>query len=65
MPREVGFDEWDEPGRSELYSFYNVMCVDWVDGVRDRKALGSVVERVWDQVANQGADVVWDELHKV
>jgi hypothetical protein len=46
-----GFDEWlyDERPRSyEKYEFYNVMSVEWKDGIASRKGLGRVYRSAWE-----------------
>ncbi|KAK0743958.1 heterokaryon incompatibility protein-domain-containing protein [Schizothecium vesticola] len=58
---EVSFDEWDRPGcprtRGGVYEFYNVMWIEWVGAVAQRKAVGRVERRAWQRLAGEEVDV--------
>ena len=44
-------DEWEMPERpcdSESYRFYNVMCIEWENGIAYRKAVGTVYKDMWE-----------------
>ena len=50
------FDEWDQPQcpiRDGDYEFYNVLWIEWVDGIAYRKALGRVEKTAWDAAATK------------
>lgn len=52
--------EWNDAGRpkqGDLYEFYNVLWIEWKDGVAYRKALGRVLKDVWDQEATETVEV--------
>ncbi|KAE9972973.1 hypothetical protein Vi05172_g5053 [Venturia inaequalis] len=54
------FDEWfwpECPRYSGLYRFYNVMCIEWKEGIAYRKAVGRVVDHVWERIATEEIDV--------
>ena len=54
------FDEWHHhqcPRRKGLYEFYNVLWVEWVDGVAYRKCLGRVEKSVWEEIAKDDIDL--------
>lgn len=49
---ECEFDEWtleERPKPTAKYEFYNVMCVEWHDGIASRKGLGRVFKDAWEQ----------------
>jgi hypothetical protein len=33
----------------ELYDYYNVLWVEWIDGIAYRKGLGRVFKDIWDR----------------
>jgi Heterokaryon incompatibility protein (HET) len=44
-------DEWrhkERPRESEKYEFYNVLWVEWQDGIAYRKACGRVIKSAWE-----------------
>ncbi len=44
-------DEWEMPERprdSEFYRFYNVMCIEWENGIAYRRAVGTVYKDMWE-----------------
>ncbi|KAK3319540.1 heterokaryon incompatibility protein-domain-containing protein [Cercophora scortea] len=54
------FDEWSLPGwvrKDGLYEFYNVMWVEWRDGVAFRLAVGRVEKQSWEETAVEEMDV--------
>lgn len=60
ITERVSFDEWywpECPRYSGLYKFYNVMCIEWKDGIAYRKAVGRVVDHVWERIATEEIDV--------
>ncbi|PMD40949.1 HET-domain-containing protein [Hyaloscypha variabilis F] len=55
-------DEWFMPERPEAskgekYEFYNVLWVEWKDGIAYRKALGRVMKSAWE-----AQDLEWIDL---
>ncbi len=58
--RECGFDEWfleERPKSAAKYEFYNVMCMEWYDGVASRKGLGCVFKDAWEQQKLEWVDL--------
>lgn len=56
VTEDVSFNEWycpQCPTHSGLYKFYNVMCIEWQDGIAYRKAVGRVIDHVWERVATE------------
>ncbi|KAF2030344.1 HET-domain-containing protein [Setomelanomma holmii] len=56
VTERVSFDEWDEPEcprHSGLYKFYNVMWVRWENGIAYRRAVGRVVDHIWEKIATE------------
>jgi hypothetical protein len=41
-----------------LKEFYNVLWIEWVDGIAYRKALGKVAKNVWDSHPEEWIDVI-------
>jgi len=53
--------EWDVEERdrdTELYQFYNVLWVEWVDVVAYRKGVGRVMKEVWEGEEREEIDFV-------
>jgi hypothetical protein len=46
-----------DPWTAESYEFYNVLWIEWEDGIAYRKALGKVKKDVWDVQAEDWIDV--------
>jgi hypothetical protein len=44
--------------RAEVRGFYNVLWIEWVDGIVYRKALGQVAKQVWDSHPEEWIDVI-------
>lgn len=40
-----------------VYRFYNVMCIEWKDDVAYHKAVGRLVDHVWDRIATEEIEV--------
>ncbi len=56
-----GLDEWEIPERprdSEYYRFYNVMCIEWENGIAYRKAVGTVYKDMWESQTLEKITVV-------
>jgi hypothetical protein len=56
----VDFEELeiDEKLKSEgIYNFYNVMCIEWDNGIAYRKAIGRVPKTTWEQQELEWIDV--------
>ncbi|KAK3690500.1 heterokaryon incompatibility protein-domain-containing protein [Podospora appendiculata] len=56
---ELSSGSWSLPGwtkKGGLYEFYNVMWVEWRDGVASRLAVGRVDKRVWEETAVEEID---------
>ena len=43
---------------TELYQFYNVLWVEWVDVVAYRKGVGRVMKEVWEGEEREEIDFV-------
>jgi hypothetical protein len=57
-----GIQEWDTRERlrgpdDEIHEFYNVLWVEWKDGIAYRKALGRVIKSAWE-----AQDLEWIDL---
>lgn len=49
---------WPECSRYDgVYQFYNVMCIEWKDGIAYRKAVGRVVDHVSERIATEMIEV--------
>jgi hypothetical protein len=46
------------PERSGKYEFYNVLLVEWEDGVAYRKALGRIMKEVWEHQDIEMIDLI-------
>lgn len=60
-PEKVCFDEWDRahcPRHYGTYEFYNVLWIEWTNGVAFRKALGRVEKSVWEAESKDEIDLV-------
>lgn len=58
---EESFDEWNSPEcprHTGVYEFYNVLWVEWEEGVAYRKALGRVEKSVWERKEKEEIDLV-------
>ena len=54
-------DEWEMPERprdGEFYRFYNVMYIEWENGIAHRRAVGTVYKEMWERQALEDIDVV-------
>ena len=51
------WEEWGDTGR-RLYEFYNVMYIEWEDGVAYRVAVGRVEKAKWESISKEEIDVV-------
>ena len=43
--------EWEE---TTLLNFYNVLLVEWKDGIASRSGVGVVFEKAWEEQAEEG-----------
>ena len=50
-------DHPERPRETAKYEFYNVLCVEWEDGVAYRKGVGRVHKEAWER-----QDVEWIDL---
>jgi hypothetical protein len=48
----------ERPKDSERYEYYNVLWIEWDDGVAYRKAVGRVEKRVWESLSLESIDLV-------
>ena len=58
---EFQIDEWrhkERPRDSEKYEFYNVLWVEWQDGIAYRKACGRVMKSAWECQELEWVDLV-------
>jgi hypothetical protein len=58
--REWWLTEWSCPERpksGDLYEFYNVMWVEWHNGIAYRKAIGRVWKEAWERQDLEWLDV--------
>ncbi|KAF2648905.1 HET-domain-containing protein [Lophiostoma macrostomum CBS 122681] len=44
--------------RTSFYEWYNVLWIEWIDGIAYRKACGRVIKQVWDAQGFEAIDVV-------
>jgi hypothetical protein len=54
-------EEWQDryrPRSEEFYEVYNVLWVEWNDGIARWKALGRVIKTLWDEEARETIEVV-------
>jgi hypothetical protein len=42
----------------DMYRFYNVLWIEWADGVASRKAVGQITKAVWEAADREPIDVV-------
>ncbi|CAF9938868.1 hypothetical protein IMSHALPRED_001121 [Imshaugia aleurites] len=57
---EPGLDEWlleERPTTEGLYEFYNVMWIEWENGIAYRRALGRILRDVWE-----GQNLEWVDV---
>lgn len=57
---EPGLDEWlleERPATKGLYEFYNVMWIEWENGIAYRRALGRILRDVWEGQKLEWVDV--------
>ena len=57
---EPGLDEWlleERPVTKGLYEFYNVMWIEWKNGIAYRIALGRILREVWE-----GQNLEWVDV---
>jgi hypothetical protein len=51
---DLGLTEWDleeRPKSTKKYEFYNVLWIEWIDGIAYRKGIGRVMQGVWESQA--------------
>lgn len=51
-------DAFSELENEEIYKFYNVLWIEWEDGIAYRKALGRVFKEAWDRQDLEETDIV-------
>lgn len=58
-PEEL-FQQWELAQRQKerVYTFYNVMWIERIDGVAARRALGRVLQRAWDSLKADTIEIV-------
>jgi hypothetical protein len=52
--------EWrteEQPRSQERYEFYHALCVEWQDGIAERRGLARVPQNIWDTIAETGVEV--------
>ena len=57
---EPGLDEWlleERPATKGLYEFYNVMWIEWENGIAYRRAVGRILRDVWE-----GQNLEWVDV---
>ena len=57
---EPGLDEWlleERPTTTALYEFYNVMWIEWENGIAYRRALGRILRDVWESQKLEWVDI--------
>jgi hypothetical protein len=52
------FDAFPELKGKELYEFYNVLWIEWEDGIAYRKTLGRVMKEAWERQDLEEADIL-------
>lgn len=56
-PTNIVGDFVDDDDDYEVYEFYNVLWVEWLNGVASRKALGRVSKDAWERNRPQVASI--------
>jgi hypothetical protein len=51
-------DAFPELKDKELYEYYNVLWIEWEDGIAYRKALGRVMKEAWERQGLEEADIL-------
>jgi hypothetical protein len=55
------FSEWEHfnsrPEVGELYEFYNVLWIEWEDGIAYREGLGRILKLMWEKHSSEVIDV--------
>lgn len=50
-------DHWHSP-RIYVYEFYNVLWIEWIDGIAYRRALGRVFKKAWESHPLEEVNVI-------
>lgn len=58
MWRAKGGERWKEPLGGEMPQSYNVLWVEWIDGVAYRKGIGEVRKGVWESQERQQVELI-------
>ena len=58
-PRTFRASQGDRAGMSDLYlfEFYNVLWIEWKEGIAYRKGLGRVIKEAWERQATEWIDL--------
>lgn len=54
------FDHWPRtecPKTGGIYGFFNIMAIEWEDGVAYRQAIGRVVKSAWQRLATEETEL--------
>lgn len=60
LVEQRSFDEWTRGAWScgeDIYEFYNVLWVDWIQGIAYRKACGRVKRNIWEELTGGKVEV--------
>ena len=49
---------YERPSDSEFYTFYNVMHIEWENGIAYRRGVGTVYKAMWESQALEEIDVI-------
>lgn len=56
----TSLDEWrleERPKSSENYEYFNVLWIEWENGIAYRKALGRIAMEIWERQALESVEV--------
>jgi hypothetical protein len=45
-------------GASDIYEYYNVLWIEWQDGIAYRKAIGRIEKDIWEREATEWIDLI-------
>lgn len=49
---------WEQPFGGEMAQFYNVLWIEWVDGVAYRKGVGEVKRHLWERQTREPIELI-------
>jgi hypothetical protein len=51
-------ERWKEPRGQEKSQFYNVLWIEWIDGIAYRKGAGKVKQDAWEASRREQVDLI-------